>query len=141
MKLNKTILLTLLASLFLSFSSISIADEGYVAEEPITQAAVTEKSYGRKIGDKTLRGLSNMAVGFIEIPKSMILISNNSNFMWGITAGPLLGALNTVGRFGVGTLDLITFPLATKPAVHPVHPWENYLEVETDYYYIFDLDF
>lgn len=145
MKFYKTILLAILASIFLCFSSLSIAEEPYVEEnagvESSTQAPITEKSYGRKIGDKTLRGLSNMFLCFIEVPKNIIIVSNESYFMWGITAGTLLGAINTLGRFSVGTLDLITFPLATKPIVYPIHPWQNYLSTDTDYYDMFALDF
>ena len=154
MKFNKTILLALLTSIFLCFSSISIAEEpyraydsnepyveGYEGVESIAREPTVEKSYGRKIGDKALRGLSNMFLCFIEVPKNIIIVSNESYFMWGITAGTLLGAINTLGRFSVGTLDLITFPLATKPIVYPVHPWQNYLSVDTDYYDMFNLDF
>ena len=161
MKFNKTILLALLTSIFLCFSSLSIAEEpyrpydeshradesnepyveGYVEVESIAREPIAEKSYGRKIGDKALRGLSNMFLCFIEIPKNIIIVSNRSYFVWGITAGTLLGAINTLGRFSVGALDLVTFPLATKPIVYPVHPWQNYLEINTDYYDMFDLDF
>ena len=154
MKFNKTILLALLTSIFLCFSSLSIAEEpnrayesnepyveGYVGVESIAREPIAEKSYGGKIGDKALRGLSNMFLCFFEIPKNIIIVSNRSYFMWGISAGTLLGAINTLGRFSVGALDLVTFPLATKPIVYPVHPWQNYLEVETDYYDMFSLDF
>ena len=154
MKFNKTILLALLTSIFLCFSSISKAEEayrtyesnepyveGYVGVESIAREPMVEKSYGGKIGDKALRGLSNMFLCFFEIPKNIIIVSNESYFMWGITGGTLLGAINTLGRFSVGALDLITFPLATTPIVYPVHPWQNYLTVDTDYYDMFNLDF
>jgi putative exosortase-associated protein (TIGR04073 family) len=129
MKSIKTALIALLACIFLSFSSVSIA------EEPVSA------SYGSKIGYKTLRGFSNIGLGFIEIPKNMIKITNESNFVFGVTGGFLLGAVNTFGRFTIGTLDLLTFPLATKPVTQPVHPWQNYLTVDTEYNSLFVLDF
>jgi len=125
MKVRKALLSTLLASLLLSFSATSLA----------------EKSYGAKIGQKALRGLSNATLSIIEIPKNVIMISNESNIIFGVSGGLLLGCANTVGRSFVGTLDLVTLPLATKPIVQPIHPWNNYLEVETDYNAIFNLDF
>ncbi|BCG64626.1 MAG: hypothetical protein methR_P2413 [Methyloprofundus sp.] len=129
MKSIKTALIALLACIFLSFSSVSIA------EEPV------KASYGSKIGHKALRGLSNVTLGFFEIPKNMIKITNESNFVFGVTGGFLLGSVNTFGRFTVGALDLLTFPLATKPIAQPVHPWQNYLAVDTEYNDLFALDF
>ncbi|MDF1582102.1 MAG: exosortase system-associated protein, TIGR04073 family [Methyloprofundus sp.] len=125
MKFNKTILLALLASTFLSFSSLSIAEE----------------SYGEKIGDKALRGLTNFSLSFLEIPKNMIIVTNDTNLIYGLTGGIGLGVLNTLGRLSIGTLDLITFPLPTKPIVQPIHPWNNYLEVNTAYGDLFATDF
>ncbi len=129
MKSIKPALIVLLASIFLSFSTASIA------EEPV------KASYGSKIGHKTLRGLSNVTLSFFEIPKNIIMISNESNFVFGATGGLLLGAVNTFGRLTIGTLDLITFPLATKPITQPIHPWQRYLETETQYHDLFALDF
>jgi len=125
MKARKALLITLLASLFFSFSTTSLAEE----------------SYGAKIGQKALRGLSNATLSIIEIPKNIIMISNERNIIFGVSGGLLLGCVNTVGRFSVGALDLITVPLATKPIVQPIHPWNNYLDVKTNYNAIFSLDF
>ncbi|MBE0469288.1 MAG: exosortase system-associated protein, TIGR04073 family [Methyloprofundus sp.] len=125
MKFNKTILLALLASTFLSFSSLSIAEE----------------SYGKKIGDKALRGLTNFSLSFLEIPKNMIIVTNDTNVIYGLTGGIGLGVLNTLGRLSIGTLDLVTFPLPTKPIAQPIHPWDNYLEVNTAYGDLFATDF
>jgi len=99
-----------------------------------------ESSYGEKIGQKTLRSLSNSTLGILEIPKGIIKTTNDSNALYGITAGTFLGLINTVGRTSVGILDLITFPLPTKPIVQPVHPWQSYLTLPTTYDAIFDLD-
>jgi len=122
---HKQIFLSLFASLFLIFSSVSIAEES---------------SYGEKIGQKTLRGLSNATLGILEIPKGIIKTTNDTNAIYGLTAGAFLGLINTLGRTSVGTLDLITFPLPTKPVVQPVHPWQSYLTLPTNYDAIFDLD-
>jgi len=122
---NKQILLSLFASFLLAFSSVSIAEES---------------SYGEKIGQKTLRGLSNATLGILEVPKGIIKTTNDSNLLYGVTAGTFLGLINTLGRTGVGALDLITFPLPTKPVVQPVHPWQSYLTLPTSYDAIFDLD-
>ncbi len=128
MKSIKTALIALLACIFLSFSSVSIA------EEPVSA------SYGSKIGHKALRGLSNVTLGFFEIPKNMIIITNESNILFGVTGGLLLGSINTFGRSVVGILDLSFFLLPTKPVTQPIHPWQNYLAVDTEYNDLFALD-
>ncbi|RLA18041.1 MAG: exosortase system-associated protein, TIGR04073 family [Gammaproteobacteria bacterium] len=139
MKFNKTILLALLTSIFLSFSSLSIADVSNT--EMSSTAAPTETSYGSKIGQKALWGLSNTTLGIFEVPKNIIIVTNKSNILYGLTAGLGLGALNTIGRTVVGVNDLLFFLLPTKPIVNPTHPWDNYLDVDTNYDDIFVLDF
>lgn len=123
---NKKTFISLFACLLFLFSSTSIAEE---------------HSYGEKIGNKTLWSLSNMTLGILEAPKGIIKTSNDSNIVYGLTAGIFLGLINTVGRTGVGVIDFITFPLATKPIIQPVHPWQSYLTIPTTYGDIFVLDF
>ncbi|RLA25937.1 MAG: exosortase system-associated protein, TIGR04073 family [Gammaproteobacteria bacterium] len=133
--MKQTIALSLLACIFLSFSSLSNAEQ---AQETQDAAKVT---YGSKVGDKALRSLANISLGFIEIPKNIIIISNRTNLLYGLTGGTGLGVLNTAGRITVGLLDLLTFPLATQPIAQPVYPWDNYLIVDTSYNDMFALDF
>ena len=123
---NKKTFTSLFACLLFLFSSISSAEE---------------VSYGEKVGHKTLRSLSNMTLGILEVPKGIIKTTNDSNIIYGLTAGTFLGLLNTVGRTSVGVVDFITFPLATKPIIQPVHPWQGYLTIPTSYEDIFALDF
>jgi len=124
MTYKNTLFIALLTSALIAFSPISYA----------------EKSYGEKVGHKTARGFSNFALGFLEVPKSIIKTSNDTNAIYGFTGGLLLGMINSMGRSGVGALELISFPLATKPIVQPVHPWQEYLSLPTSYHNIFDLD-
>lgn len=139
MKFNKILFLSLLTGMFLSFSSLSIADVNETEISAIESSST--ETYGTKVGQKVLRGLSNATLGFFEIPKNMILVTNKSNLLYGLTGGVSLGVLNTIGRTAVGISDLVFFLLPTKPVARPVHPWDSYLEVETSYDDIFDLDF
>ncbi len=144
---KKTILLALFSSIFLCFSSLSLADEdlktneSYASSSPLLTETPQEASYGQKIGQKALWGLSNASLGFFEIPKNMIKVTNDTNLIYGLTGGLALGVLQTVGRTCVGILDLTFFLLPTKPIVQPIHPWQNYLEVNTAYGDLFDTDF
>ncbi|SHE22852.1 exosortase system-associated protein, TIGR04073 family [methanotrophic endosymbiont of Bathymodiolus puteoserpentis (Logatchev)] len=143
---QKTILLALFSSIFLCFSSFSLADEPQInAENYSSPHHLTETpkkaSYGQKIGQKLLWGLSNSTLGFFEIPKNIIKVTNDTNLIYGLTGGIGLGILQTSGRTLVGILDLTFFLLPTKPIVQPIHPWQNYLTVETAYGDLFDPDF
>lgn len=138
MNLNKTILLAILTSIFIHWSPISLADVN--ATEIDSTTAPQKASYGKKIGQKALWGLSNTTLGIFEIPKNIIIVTNRTNLLYGLTGGLGLGALNTVGRTVVGINDLVFFLLPTKPVVYPVHPWQNYLGVDTSYEDLFDLD-
>lgn len=134
MKFNKTIALALFTSLFISFASLSNATETAAPES-------TEKSYGAKIGNKTLIALANISLGIIEIPKNIIIVTNRTNLLYGLTGGTGLGVLNTAGRISVGLLDLLTFPLPTQPIARPVYPWNQYLDVYTSYNDMFVMDY
>jgi putative exosortase-associated protein (TIGR04073 family) len=114
-----------LASCLLAFSSVSSAEEN--------------QSYGSKVGNKALNGFANMATGVLEIPKSIINVSNESNVIWGIVGGSIKGVLNTVGRLATGIADLITAPLPTKPIVYPAYVWDDF-DMNTTYGEVFRLD-
>ena len=145
MKFNKTIVLALFTSLFLSFSGLSNAAEEnapdmvYVDGEIETESS--EDTYGSKIGEKTLIALANISIGIIEIPKNIIIVTNRTNLLYGLTGGTGLGVLNTAGRISVGLLDLLTFPLPTQPIARPVYPWNQYLDVYTSYNDMFVMDY
>ena len=103
------------------------------ADDPLQQA-----SYGRKIGKKALSGWTNLSLGWLEIPKNIINTTNQSNFFYGISGGFIKGTVNTLGRMGVGIVDLLTFPLPTKPIAYPLFIWDNF-DVDTTYGEVFRL--
>jgi len=130
--MKKYALPLLLASFLLAFSSVSFAEEqqGYGYEK---------QSYGSKVGNKALNGFANMTTGILEIPKNIINVSNESNVIWGIVGGTIMGTLNLVGRLATGLTDLITAPLPTKPIVYPAYVWDDF-DVDTSYGEVFRLD-
>lgn len=123
--MTKSTLSILLAS-FLMFATSNL-----VAEE--------QKSYGSKIGNKALNGLTNIITASLEIPKSIINTTNQSNIVYGFVGGLSKGILNTAGRIGSGVADIITFPIPTKPIARPAYIWEDF-DVDTSYGKVFRLD-
>jgi putative exosortase-associated protein (TIGR04073 family) len=111
---------------FLIFSSSSL-----FAEE--------QQSYGSKVGNKALNGLSNIFTAVLEIPKNIINTTNDSNIAYGVVGGLAKGTLNTAGRLFSGVADLITFPIPTKPIAQPVYVWDDF-DVDTTYGEVFRLD-
>ncbi|MDD5033578.1 MAG: exosortase system-associated protein, TIGR04073 family [Methylococcaceae bacterium] len=94
----------------------------------IEAAENSDPSMGTKLG----AGLSNIFLGFIEMPKNVINTSNEANVALGISGGVIKGGLHTVGRVLAGTLDVLSFPLPTESILAPQYVWENF-NVETHY--------
>lgn len=89
------------------------------------QAEPTE-SYGDIVGRKLANGMANITTGFVEIPKNIIIVNNESNFAYGFVGGTFKGLLNMAGRMGVGIIDLISAPIPTYPIVYPNYVWEDF---------------
>ncbi len=61
--------------------------------------------------EKLGRGLVNVALGWIEVPKQTARGQYEENPFIGIGTGFLRGVSMTVLRFGVGAYETLTFPL------------------------------
>lgn len=150
MKTHKHVLIiTLLTAFLASFSPLGSAagqqaynsGMGYGERTHCPDTGPVNQSYGSKIGNKALRGFANLPLSALEIPKNIINTTNDSNVFYGIVGGIVKGLVNTAGRMGAGLLDVVTFPLPTKPITNAIYPWEEYFDKDTSYCDIFDLDF
>lgn len=110
--------IALLLAWFLAYVPMSVA-------ETVSTATVPHCNYSSKINYKAESAANNLFTGFLEVPRSMINTTNDSNVFYGITGGLLKGSLNMVGRMLVGTFDLVTLPIPTKPVVTPTHVWDK----------------
>lgn len=97
------------------------------------------RSYQQKVEDKALNGLGNIGAGMLEIPKSIIQTTNESNVIYGFVGGMFKGMVHTAGRVGTGLADLLTAPLPTKPITHPLNVWDDF-DTETTYGDTFRVD-
>ena len=137
-KNNLTFLTLVLTGLLSAFSPSSYADMYDTAENTTYTGSAELPSYGKVVGTKTLSSLTNLTLGWIEIPKNIINTTNESNIFFGIFGGGFKGLVNTAGRLGVGLADLLTFPLPTKPIANPIYVWDNF-DVDTQYGDVFRL--
>ncbi len=95
-------------------------------------------SYGEQIGYKALNGLANVATGWIELPKSIINVTNEHNVAFGASFGLLQGTMHTLSRTLSGVMDVATFMIPSKPAVHPDFVWQDF-DVNSSYGDYFDI--
>ncbi|MDD5035817.1 MAG: exosortase system-associated protein, TIGR04073 family [Methylococcaceae bacterium] len=106
-------------ALLLAFSSQTQADDQESRSSPFVI--------------KASHGLANMIGGFVEIPKNVTNITQDSNIFAGVTIGLLRGVVHTVSRTLVGTAEFITSPFPTKDYITPGYVWERFSE-DTRYF-------
>ena len=83
---------------------------------------------------KILSGVANVATGWVELPKNIILWGQkDNNKLVGYTEGVLRGIVHTASRTGSGALDLATFWLPTFPTPTPQFIWDDFSQ-ESDYH-------
>jgi|LakWasMet26_LOW6_FD_contig_21_154007_length_497_multi_3_in_0_out_0_1 putative exosortase-associated protein (TIGR04073 family) len=144
MKRNNHILVSLLMTGFLMtvpYAKAADQPDSYMTgSSKATRFVQTNhtETYGETVGRKLTSSLANLTTSTLEIPKTIINISNQSNVAWGFGGGVIEGTINTIGRIGVGILDLITAPLPTKPIVYPLYVWDDF-DAKTTYGPVFRL--
>ncbi|MBX3618349.1 exosortase system-associated protein, TIGR04073 family [Nitrosomonas sp.] len=101
------------------FSSIAMAEN-----------ETTTSSHSNKSGLKLISGLTNIATGWLELPKNINIVGRQENTIAsGIAAigvGTLQGGWYTINRTGCGIFDLLTFMIPTNPSVEPIFVWNNF---------------
>lgn len=95
---------------------------------------ITAEVYFSRAGMKILSGVANVATGWVELPKNIILWGQkDNNKLVGYTEGVLRGIVHTASRTGSGALDLATFWLPTFPTPTPQFIWDDFSQ-ESDYH-------
>jgi putative exosortase-associated protein (TIGR04073 family) len=132
--MNKSTLSALLISILIATSTVAKAETNHLEGEYQKE----DVSYASKIGYKALNGVANLATAVLEIPKSIINTTNESNIVYGVVGGVLKGVINTAGRVATGVTDIVTFPIPTKPIAQPAYIWGDF-DVDTSYDDVFRL--
>jgi len=95
---------------------------------------ITANVYFSRAGMKILSGVANVATGWMELPKNIVLWCQKDNsILVGFPEGVLWGIVHTASRTGSGALDLATFWLPTFPSPDPLFIWDDFSQ-ESDYY-------
>jgi putative exosortase-associated protein (TIGR04073 family) len=82
--------------------------------------------YIEGVGDKLAHGIANTVTGIGEIPKNMIIETNEKGPAYGIPVGLFTGILHGIGRTLTGAVDLVTFVIPTKPIIQPDFIWKDW---------------
>jgi putative exosortase-associated protein (TIGR04073 family) len=138
-----SILFTCLVTAYTPIIQADMQQQGY-GNMPYTPSAPQvyepqqQASYGEIVGNKALNGFANIGTAWLEVPKSIINATNQSNFFYGVFGGFLKGLVNTLGRTGVGIADVLTIPIPTQPIAYPVYVWDDF-DIDTSYGEVFRL--
>ncbi len=99
----------------------------------LSSQLVYAQSYQNIMGEKFVSGIANAATGVIELPKNIVLTSQEKGIHYGVTVGLISGVAHTIGRTVVGVMDVVTFMIPTGPSsVQPQYVWNNFSR-ETTY--------
>ena len=98
----------------------------------ISSNAFASEEYFINSGQKFVSGVTNAASGFAELPRTIIVTSQNEGPFYGFTAGIAQGLLHTVGRSLIGIHDAATFMIPTRSPLKPLYVWQD-LSKETSY--------
>ncbi len=94
----------------------------------VTMAPAEAEAQSAK--DKFNRGFSALALGWLELPGTILEESRASNPVQGLVVGTIKGAFRTVRRVAVGAYEVITFPAAVpadyEKIVEPEYPWQYF---------------
>ena len=114
--MGKTIKLSLVLSFLFLFSSQAAAADSYISQS----------------GEKLVCGITNVFTGFVELPKNVILKSQQEDGFYGAAVGLGAGIMHSVLRTFVGLLDVVTFVIPNVPSVSPNYVWQDFSR-ETTY--------
>ena len=111
---------------FLVFSSTqAMAAERYGSDR-------TGYNYISTSSKKLVTGVGNAATGIVELPKNIILTTQQDTIAHGMTFGLVSGVMHTVARTVIGVFDVATFWIPTAPSIQPAYVWEDF-STETSY--------
>jgi putative exosortase-associated protein (TIGR04073 family) len=123
--LMRKIIKLFLVFLFL-FSSQAVIASGYSSPRAVSSGYISHS------GEKFVNGITNIATGVIELPKNIILKTQNEGVVYGVTVGVVTGVMHTVARTVIGALDVVTFMVPTQPSIRPPYIWQDF-STETSY--------
>jgi putative exosortase-associated protein (TIGR04073 family) len=95
--------------------------------ETIDEASPQEVVDG--MANKLARGVANVATGWLELPKQIIITSHEEGLAKGLTVGPLKGIgmalVRTVSGAGEAAMFYVAYPGFFDPFFDPAYVWQK----------------
>ena len=98
--------------------------KGLKGQDPLRDDDKHDPNAVRKPARQLGRGVSNLLIGWLEIPKNMHRVTQESGGVAGATTGFFAGVWRGGVREVVGVLEIVTFPMGWPPIVEPEFPME-----------------
>lgn len=116
-------LLLVLAVMLTMVPDLSAADR-YKSVDSSTPQEIADG-----MGTKFVRGVANMATGWVEFPKQIYYTTKEDGWGKGLAVGPVKGIVMMLVRTVSGAAELLTFPLAYPgfydPYFDPAYVWQK----------------
>ena len=91
-------------------------------------AHAEEPGLFEQIGTKFVRGVANLATGWVELPKQIYVVGTNEGWVAGAFRGPFDGMGMFFARTIAGAYEILTFPIPVPPhyqaMLRPDYVWE-----------------
>ena len=98
---------------------------------PVAHAGHTG-NYATNAADKLAHGVANIATGWAEVPKNIMIVGQKDGIVAGATVGVFTGMMQALGRTAYGIMDTATFLIPTASSVKPGYIWDD-INKETSY--------
>jgi len=98
---------------------------GFVGLDPSGDDMHTDRMVSRKPASQFGRGLCNLVFGILEIPKTVLIVTDAEGDLPGISTGLAIGVWRFLCREVVGAVELITFPFGWNSIIEPEFVFSN----------------
>lgn len=119
-----------LATLAIVFCIVMLTGLTTVAQaQPTATENLSPPDIVGGMSKKLVRGVTNVATGWMELPKQTVLTFKNEGVVTGIFVGPLKGVGMTVVRTVTGAWETVAFlipaPGFYEPTLEPAYVWQH----------------
>ena len=93
--------------------------KGFKGNDPARDDDEANPNVLRQPARQLGRGISNLAVGVLEVPKNIHSVNEDDGGVAALTYGTARGVWRFAAREAVGVLEIVTFPFGWEPIIEP----------------------
>ena len=119
----------LMSILFLALCTFGTAQQALAANSDLTLDDASPQEVVGGMANKLVRGVTNIATGWLEIPKQIYITCKEEGYATGLSVGPIKGLGMTLVRTVSGVGETLTFVVAYPgfydPFFDPSYVWQK----------------